>query len=90
MTNLNKEREEIIYELLLSLNKGQSCFADERVRLAIAQYDDLVKNKIITEWCEHEWIPEECEFHESRSVINKRYKCSKCGEIKMTVYPFND
>lgn len=49
MTNLNKNREEIIYELLLSLNNGNSCCADERVELAIAQYDSLVKNKIITE-----------------------------------------
>lgn len=89
MTNLNKEREEIIYELLLSLNSGASCYADTRVETAIAQYNSLVENKIITEWCEHDWIPEEYEFNESRSAINKKYKCSKCGEIKMMVHPFN-
>jgi hypothetical protein len=88
MTNLNKEREEIIYELLLSLNNGNSCYTNERVSLAMEQYDELVKNGIVTEWCEHNW-----EFVEQyESPINTgdeyRFKCSKCGEVKITQSPF--
>lgn len=80
MTNLNKNREEIIYELLLSLNNGNSCCADERVELAIAQYDSLVKNKIITEQCEHEYIFD-YEFDELKRIKYTR-KCTKCGATK--------
>lgn len=55
MTNLNKTREEIIYELVLSLNKGDSYYClngddgSPRVRLAIAQYNALIENGIIKE-----------------------------------------
>lgn len=86
MTNFNKEREEIIYELVLSLNKGDSYYAMQRVDLAIEQYNALVKNGIITEWCEHEWRLEDIEHNPTASVYEKKYKCSKCGETKITVY----
>ena len=49
MTNLNKTREEIIYELLLSLNKSDSGYIDERVRYAVQQYEKLVKQGIVME-----------------------------------------
>ena len=55
MTNLGKSREEIIYEILLSLNKGDSDYAyngteaTPRIDLAIAQYDALVKRGIVKE-----------------------------------------
>ena len=55
MTNLKKSREEIIYELLISINQGNSDYlrsdgeATPRVDLAIAQYEALVKRGIITE-----------------------------------------
>lgn len=52
MTNLRKTREEIIYELLLSLNQGKCSYdfqANQRIDLAIAQYDELVKKGIIKE-----------------------------------------
>lgn len=55
MTNLNKTKEEIIYELLLSLNKGDSYYCLEglsgapRVNVAIAQYESLVEEGIIVE-----------------------------------------
>lgn len=88
MTNLHKEKEEIIYELVLSLNNGNSSYVNERVELAIAQYNDLVENQIITEWCEHEW-----EFVEqNHSQLNQRdeykWKCAKCGEVEIKQYPF--
>ena len=53
MTNLNKTREEIIYELLISLNQGNSYFvemndkATPRIDLAISQYEDLLNRGII-------------------------------------------
>ena len=88
MTNLNKEKEEIIYELLLSLNKGNSCYASERVEVAISQYNALIENKIITEWCEHDWrlINE----RHSQSLMHDEYqfKCSKCGKIETRACPF--
>lgn len=54
MTNLNKTKEEIIYELLLSLNQGDSYYVlgdncSPRVDVAIAQYEYLVKKGIVTE-----------------------------------------
>ena len=49
MTNLNKTREEIIYEIVLSLNSGNISYPKERVRIAIDQYNVLVNNGIISE-----------------------------------------
>lgn len=55
MTNLNKTKEEIIYELLISINQGNSDYlrsdgeATPRVDLAISQYEALVKRGIIIE-----------------------------------------
>ena len=43
MTISNKTKEEIIYELVLSLNKGNSGYAHERVKYAIKQYEELEK-----------------------------------------------
>ena len=88
MTNLNKEKEEIIYELLLSLNKGNSCYASERVEVAMAQYDTLVKNKIITEWCEHDWNQEGYVCNQRTQLYEHRFICSKCGEVKIEASPF--
>lgn len=54
-TNINKTRSEIIYELVLSLNKGDSYYAlngnngDPRIKLAIAQYDALVRCGVLEE-----------------------------------------
>ena len=56
MTNIhNKTNKELIYELVISLNQGNCSYdyiADEaspRVDLALAQYDYMVKQSIITE-----------------------------------------
>lgn len=55
MTNLNKTKEEIIFELVLSLNRGDSGYiwngnkADERINTAIAQYESLVEKGIVKE-----------------------------------------
>lgn len=48
-TNLGKTKEEIIYELVLSLNKGDSYYIDERVNVAMGQYDKLVEKGIVKE-----------------------------------------
>ena len=48
-TNLGKTKEEIIFELLLSLNKGNSGYIDDRIYKAIEQYDYLVSEGIIVE-----------------------------------------
>ena len=42
-------KEELIIQLLISLNKGDSGYINERVRYAIEQYDKLVKEKILPE-----------------------------------------
>lgn len=51
MTNLNKTKEAIIFEILLSLNKGDVGFRDPemRVQLAKEQYSELVKQGIVVE-----------------------------------------
>lgn len=49
MTNLNKTKEEIIYELLLSLNRGDSSYITDRAMWAEHQYRQLVENGIIVE-----------------------------------------
>lgn len=88
MTNLNKEKEEIIYELLLSLNNGNTYYATERVGLAIEQYDELVKQGIITEWCEHDWQPDGFIHNQRTTLYEHRFVCSKCGEAKIEATPF--
>ena len=42
-------KEEIILKLLLSLNAGDSYYVDQRVNVAIEQYEKLVKKGIIIE-----------------------------------------
>lgn len=49
MTNLNKTKEEIIYEMVLSLNQGNCRYAEDRVEIAMAQYEELVKEEIVKE-----------------------------------------
>ena len=55
MTNIKKSKEEIIYELLISINQGNSDYlrsgeeATPRIDLAIAQYNALVKRGIVKE-----------------------------------------
>lgn len=46
-SNLGKSKEEIVYELLISLNKGNSGYAGERVQAALDQYNKLVRAGII-------------------------------------------
>ena len=49
MTNLNKTKAEIIYELVLSLNKGDSYYVNKRVDVALDQYNKLVARGFIKE-----------------------------------------
>lgn len=51
MTNLGKTKEEIIYEILLALSKGNVGYygADPRVNLAIKYYKKLEEEKIVYE-----------------------------------------
>ena len=49
MTNTGKTKAEVILDLIMSLNKGNSGYVDERVRYACEQYNTLVKNGIIEE-----------------------------------------
>lgn len=88
MTNLHKEKEDIIYELLLSLNNRNSSYVDERVKLAIAQYDSLVENKIITEWCEHDWMSDGLVYNQQTNLYEHRFVCSKCRELRIEQTPF--
>lgn len=48
-TNLGKTKEEIIFELLKSLNQGNNGYASSRLFHAIDQYNQLVKECIIVE-----------------------------------------
>lgn len=90
MTNLNKTREEIIYELVLSLNNGNSSYVNDRVELAIDQYDKLVEKDIIKEDespynkyveqqrdCNHDWFP--METIQTGTICMTKFKCMKCG-----------
>ena len=43
------KKEDIILTLLTSLNAGNSGYVQERVRYAIAQYNELVEKGIIKE-----------------------------------------
>lgn len=47
MTNLNKTKDQIIYELLLSLNEGNCGYVDSRVDYAVQQYEQLRKKGIV-------------------------------------------
>lgn len=55
VTNLGKTREELIFDLLISLNNGDSGYitsgdeATPRIDIAIAQYDALVKRGVVRE-----------------------------------------
>lgn len=55
MTNLGKSREEIIFELVKSLNQGDSFYVTRdglgtpRVDVAIRQYDAMVAAGIVVE-----------------------------------------
>jgi len=42
-------KEQIIIELLKSLNMGNSCWYADRVAMAIFQYEQLVKKGIVKE-----------------------------------------
>ena len=88
MTNLNKEKEEIIYEILLSLNNGNSCCVDERVEIAVEQYNELIKNGIIVEWCCHDWQLVEGHYSHPTMCDEHLFKCSKCGETEIRDFPF--
>lgn len=93
MTNLNKTREEIIYELVLSLNNGNVSYTDTRMELAIKQYNQLVQNGIIKnidktdsfnnrleeqqKECNHDWFP--IETMQSPIGCTTKFKCMKCG-----------
>ena len=48
-TNLGKTKAEIILDILLSINKGDTSYNYSRVNEAINQYDELVKRGIIIE-----------------------------------------
>ena len=51
-TNLGKTKEEIIYEILLSLNAGDNYYVrstDDRIQLAKHQYERLVDEGVIKE-----------------------------------------
>lgn len=82
-TNLNKTKEEIIYELLLSLNNGNTGCADNRVEFAIAQYDSLIKNGIVNEICNHTWTTKAKYYsHENKCQVSE-FKCIHCGKIEI-------
>ena len=52
MTNLGKTKEEVIFELVKSLNMGDSYYArgaTNRVTLAEEQYEEMVKRGVIVE-----------------------------------------
>lgn len=42
-------KENLIIELLVSLNQGNSGYINDRVKYAIEQYNQLVENNIIIE-----------------------------------------
>lgn len=90
MTNLNKTREEIVYELLISLNHGNSSYVQDRVRLAIDQYDELVQRGIVKKLespyvkhlerqknCDHDWFP--MKTVQMGMTCTTEFKCMKCG-----------
>lgn len=51
-TNLKKTKEQIIYELVISLNQGDSYYCsgnNDRINIAIMQYEKLVNEGVIKE-----------------------------------------
>lgn len=69
MTNLNKTKEQIIYELLISMNNGDNACYDDRLQYAMKQYEQLVKNKIVVEEC----TTTMCNDGEEKNKIDKEY-----------------
>ena len=50
-------KEEIILKLVCSLNAGDSYYEDQRVNVAIEQYEKLVKKSIIVEESKTDELP---------------------------------
>ena len=49
MTNIGKTKAEIILDLVLSMNRGDSMSVEVRVQYAERQYNDMVARGIIKE-----------------------------------------
>lgn len=54
MTNLGKTKAEVILDLVISLNRGNSGYIGERVRYATEQYSKLVESGVIKETDQNE------------------------------------
>jgi len=70
MTNLNKTREGIIYELLLSLNQGNSGDASMRVEVATTQYELLIGKGLIKEQKQGFAFSDEASFPEGKKFCD--------------------
>ena len=76
MTNTGKTKADVILELVMSLNKGNSGYVDERARYAREQYDALVKNGIIeeVECCQEEKFNTEADINKLfRPPVETKY-----------------
>ena len=91
MTNLNKTREEIIYELVLSLNNGNCSYIGDRVEIAIRQYDEFVRCGVIKDIkekeaeCNHNWYKRQSEYNIITGMYECTYVCEKCGKLKTEI-----
>ena len=86
MTNLNKSKEQIVYELLLSLNNGNNGYSSNRVNGAIEQYEQLIEKGIVVE--DSNFINEEKENNTKNQVqiVSDNYDILKNPNVK-TLYP---
>lgn len=74
MTNIGKTKAEIILELVLSLNRGNSMSSELRVQTAERQYDDMVKRGIIKEVLRCRKVKPDTSRLETDALIASQFK----------------
>ena len=89
MTNLGATKEEIIYQFIISLNKGgyaSGVYAGEVVAKAIGEYDALVNKGIIKEEDPNKKLQEEINKIRRQAMIDKVYDMSVDGFNELMAY----
>lgn len=77
MTNLGMTKEEMIYQFVISLNKGgyaDKAYAEQIVEEAIDEYDTLVKNGVVKEEDPNKMLQEQIRKMRSQMIMDETYE----------------
>lgn len=96
MTNLGMTKEEMIYQFVISLNKGgyaSGVYAGEVVAKAIGEYDALVRDGIIKEEDPNKKLQEQISRMRSQMIMDGTYELMADRNIPVKNneedFPFN-